>query len=530
MNIFKVSTVIIGVAILYGCGGGGGSGTVTISGTAAVGAPIDGGTVDLACKSGSALSATSDSNGNWSLNLSDQTLPCKLRVSGGFVSGTANTSTYHSVATAYGTANISPLTDLVVASLARDDPSSWFAKRTAADFDSIDPQKVSQTIASVVNNLGLNNLLLSDNPLSTPFIADVSAFDPIDRALEALKAAGPHLNLVAAAKSPNFATLAVSMRSQIADAIPNLSASQINFARSARTGYFNFYWNLPTDGPVDASKHYFVASEARTNDSPERGIQVVEGVTINLTESLPKPNPEVVNSFRYAKDGEILIRNGNSRSGEVLFSGENIYFATFATNGKLLYRNEFDVWSRPIPLTGTIDSSAELKIHFGFSRINTPSTLDWSVNWRPGSSYVRRELRLLDEVMVVYDWTGRTYGNEPNVWRSYVESIESAFSEAEAKSGGFGLFGTKYLFSDGSISIREGFRTWVANQPLPTSVSPTTAYACFFEYRSTIYLCRYTPAGVRNRTGNYLDPSSPINESIRLNEAATLSIKDAVLF
>ena len=192
----------------------------TLLGTAATGAPIVGGTVEVACRSGAALSATTSDTGAWTVTLTDQTLPCKVRVSGGQVNGAANTQDYHSVAAEAGTINITPLTDLAVAQLAQEDPATWFGRRAATDFSGIDATKVAAAVTAVVESLGLTSYLGSDDPLRTAFTAKVQATDRIDKALEALKAAGAHGTLLTAAQAQDFASLAASFKTMVMAALP----------------------------------------------------------------------------------------------------------------------------------------------------------------------------------------------------------------------------------------------------------------------------------------------------------------------
>jgi hypothetical protein len=205
--------------VLAACG----SSDDTLSGTAATGAPIVGGAVDVKCKTGAALSATTSDAGAWSVTLAGQTLPCKVRVRGGTANSQANTTDYHSVATAPGTLNITPLTDLAVAQLAKEAPSAWFGKEEAADFAAIDATKVAAAVTAVVDALGVKDFLGTDNPLTTAFVAKVNATDKIDQALEALKAVN-HEDLLAAAvsaASPEaLLAAAASFKSAVMAALP----------------------------------------------------------------------------------------------------------------------------------------------------------------------------------------------------------------------------------------------------------------------------------------------------------------------
>ena len=169
-----------------------------LTGVAATGAPVVSGTVDVTCAGGTPLSTTTDASGRWSVNFSGQTLPCKVKVSGGNLTGGA---AYHSVALQTGTVNITPLTDIVVASLAQGAPSTWF---TGSNFGQITQTAVDAAVTTVKTALNLP-VLASVNPLTTAFVASTS--DPVDQVLEALGAAVPaYSDLLDAAASPNLGT------------------------------------------------------------------------------------------------------------------------------------------------------------------------------------------------------------------------------------------------------------------------------------------------------------------------------------
>jgi hypothetical protein len=103
--------------------------TVTLTGTAAVGAPLAGAHVSAQCSSGGAVPpATTDTSGRWTLTLgSAAALPCAIQVSGGSAHGVAYTQALHSYAAAAGVVNVTPLTDLSVALAALLRPEAWYA-------------------------------------------------------------------------------------------------------------------------------------------------------------------------------------------------------------------------------------------------------------------------------------------------------------------------------------------------------------------------------------------------------------------
>ena len=198
---------LISAVFLSACGGGDTAiAPSTLSGTAAVGLPIVGGTVDVKCAGGSALSATTSSTGSWQVTISGQTLPCAVQVSGGLVGGTAQTQPFHSIAVSLGTVNVTPLTDLVVANLTGATPGTWFS---AVSFTGINSQNISTALNTVSTALGLSSQLGTINPLTAAFQAQNG--DTMDDILEAFRAAitavsSDYAALLAAASSNNLST------------------------------------------------------------------------------------------------------------------------------------------------------------------------------------------------------------------------------------------------------------------------------------------------------------------------------------
>lgn len=195
-NIFikSVSAIIIGL-ILAACGGGGASGggttqTVTsLSGTAAVGFAVVNGTVNIKCASSTAIApSTTSAAGAIQVNLTGQTLPCALQVTGGTINGVGNTNNYHSIATSAGNVNVTPLTDMLIANLAGTaTPTTWFAGLTTAKLAAITAGQVTTAATNVKTALGLTTQLAGIDLITTAFTPTRN--NVMDNTLEALQAA-----------------------------------------------------------------------------------------------------------------------------------------------------------------------------------------------------------------------------------------------------------------------------------------------------------------------------------------------------
>ncbi|MFM0722385.1 hypothetical protein PQQ53_01670 [Paraburkholderia strydomiana] len=190
-------------AALAACGGGGSNNssasnpadntpTVTTSGTAAIGAPIVGGAVSLKCASGATASATTGSDGSWTVSLKSTDYPCAVRVADGQANGTALASPLHSVAIASGTTNITPLTDLEVGVLGKGDPETWFNGAKNGDLaGAITSGNLADALTKLQTSLstlpGKPSLPDNFNPLTSSFKAEKG--DTGDNLLESYGAA-----------------------------------------------------------------------------------------------------------------------------------------------------------------------------------------------------------------------------------------------------------------------------------------------------------------------------------------------------
>lgn len=154
------TTLLTSSILLAACGGSSSSGsnsntpnqpeteTATLSGTAAIGAAITNAPVTARCEDGSGLieSVMTDDNGRFKGNVEESALPCALNVRD------SDGAAYHSLATAAGTTNITPLTDLAIA-LAGKEPAQWFEEGELATVAEVIEQRV-QELLNTLKNLG----------------------------------------------------------------------------------------------------------------------------------------------------------------------------------------------------------------------------------------------------------------------------------------------------------------------------------------------------------------------------------------
>ncbi len=215
-------------ALLFACGGNDGGGTPTppvnppaalsIVGTAATGAAIAGGSVTAKCAAGTATPVLTAADGSYSVSVTSGALPCVLQVT---TAGGA-TSLY-SVATGSGTsatANITPLTQLVVASLSGADPAVLFAGFGSSNAGTVTSATVAGAQAAVVLTLrtaGIDLGTLGDFVTGSLTAATATASgNAYDVALDTL-----HAKLAATVDTDGHAMTLATLTEAVAAASPS---------------------------------------------------------------------------------------------------------------------------------------------------------------------------------------------------------------------------------------------------------------------------------------------------------------------
>ncbi|CAN5605271.1 hypothetical protein BH11PSE7_BH11PSE7_17770 [soil metagenome] len=194
-RFFKAATsAVITAAVLTACGGGdsapAANAGASVSGTAATGAAIASGTVTLKCVSGTTSAATTGTDGSFTVDVSSVTLPCVARVE--YKNALGATVQLHSVVTAAGTANITPLTDLLVAKLASSSAASAFDTFTATTGRALTAAQIktaADAVKAYLVTLGVDVTNFPADPIGTKFVAKNASTDgdATDKLLDALK-------------------------------------------------------------------------------------------------------------------------------------------------------------------------------------------------------------------------------------------------------------------------------------------------------------------------------------------------------
>lgn len=183
------AAAVSAAALVAACGGGGGDGggtavtpaqaSLQLSGVAATGLALAGSPVDVKCASGTGT-ATTNASGGYTVTVTDGSLPCIVKVTG-LVNGVE--VTLHSLAqagttsnsTTTATANVTPLTEMILARAAGTLPSDLFTNfGSGSAVTSTALTQASTDILSALSTAAGVDLTTID-PFNTPLVAATSA-------------------------------------------------------------------------------------------------------------------------------------------------------------------------------------------------------------------------------------------------------------------------------------------------------------------------------------------------------------------
>jgi hypothetical protein len=188
--------VAVTAALLAGCGGGDKDppepSSITLSGTAAKGAALAGAAISVKCAAGTGA-ATTGADGKYSVTITDAGLPCALKAAG------TDGSTFHSIVAGSGnsgsfTANISPLTEMVVAQVAGAAPAAYFGSFGSGS--AVPAARANEAVAYVQAALAPVASLTGINPLTDPLAVGNALDQKIDAVMAALGTSGQTLEQV----------------------------------------------------------------------------------------------------------------------------------------------------------------------------------------------------------------------------------------------------------------------------------------------------------------------------------------------
>jgi hypothetical protein len=319
-----LAMALLFIATLAACGGGGGDGgnppgsALTLAGTAATGAAVAGAAIEAKCSAGAA-GGTTQADGSYSISIAGGAWPCLVRVT------TASGVVLHSVAAGSGasaTANVTPVSELILASLVGLVPSGYYAS-----FDSTAAAAVSAAavvdaqarVVAVLKAAGIDLSALGDL-ISASLRAKTAtgAGDAYDQALDALASA-----LSSSGTTLDALTTAVIRSAQppSADLIPSLPAELL--LRRA----------TPTCTAMRSSTYRIVTPTAGAAMADQSGLAVFDAGSMSIT------RPDGSTGTWTANGNCRFTDQGTGYSADVVVSQAGVLVGRYTRDNGATYKN-----------------------------------------------------------------------------------------------------------------------------------------------------------------------------------------------
>jgi hypothetical protein len=370
-NRFNLTLAAVASAALVASCGGGDGGTpaatggtpapatptgVVLTGTAAVGLALANAPVSVKCASGTGT-ATTDANGVYTITVTDGALPCMIAVTA-TVDG--NTVTLHSIAEAGTTANgtttartnVTPLTELIAASVLGQSPAAAFQSFTGTG---VTAEKVESAVTAIKQAIkdatGVD--LGSIDPLKANLVAATGSTtgDTYDKALDAIAEKIPTQSVVQMAEQvANNATGG-------ADAI----AQALSFAEGCPSAVSGRYRALGLTGEVILGTFDFKGMSVKF-DGHESSAQIAQ-------------NPDQACDFSIGTstfDSTAENRFAIGPQGAGGFSGNFFLGSDTPISGYL-----FPVQTRTPDFAGAASASPWLFVQSGLATDENPARVNW---------------------------------------------------------------------------------------------------------------------------------------------------------
>jgi hypothetical protein len=209
---------------------------LALSGVVATGAALSGATVNVKCATGSST-ATSGTDGSYTISITGGALPCVLEAESADKSVKLHSAiAAPAEATTAVTANVTPLTTLLVAQMVGANPATFFSDSAAASklVETVTPTTVAASQTAVINTLkaaGIDTAAIT-NLVSQPLVAATgsTAGNAYDKVLDAVNATLKDAGTTFAALTATVAQTAAAEKS------PTVAANAGGTEGSAPTG------------------------------------------------------------------------------------------------------------------------------------------------------------------------------------------------------------------------------------------------------------------------------------------------------
>ncbi|AIY42865.1 Family S53 non-peptidase homologue [Collimonas arenae] len=278
---------------------------------------------------------------------------------------------------------------------------------------------------------------------------------------------------------------------------------------------------------VSGVNYFYSSSTGGFSTSPSTAGSHIEASLYNSLDSalvLPAIAPT-----RYLLNGKILVRSSTAQRA-VSYVGSGVRTDALADDGTTVVQSSLFSNFSETQLSGAMDNAPE-ELQASYQIDDWVSANNFSANaqWQSGAAYTKRQGALIGDTYFALDCTNHlpaqvttSSATTPCMLQAKLDS----FFPVTLENANFHPYETDFS-ADGTISMVNGVRMWVANAPLPNAQNTTTTYRIYYELNGNVYM------GALEKDGtSYKYPQrdgSVVAYYIGLNQAAVSSVQQGLI-
>jgi len=275
---------------------------------------------------------------------------------------------------------------------------------------------------------------------------------------------------------------------------------------------------------VSGANYIYSTEYGGLNKSPSvAGPQLQTPAYTTLDSALSLPTLGVT---RFLVGNQVLVRSSTA-TRKVSYVGNSVQYDAIADDGQTIVESvQYSNFSS-VQLTGVMENSPEeFQAIYPINNWITANNFSATAKWQSGAAYIKRQSALVGDVYFAQDCTNsypatstRTAATTPCQTEATLDNFfPISLVDPHTYESDFA--------TDGTISIINGVRMWVANQPMPP-VDDTKAYRIYYELNGNVYMGLLEKAGTPFL--NAQTDGSVVNYSLAMNQAAVNSIQQGVI-
>lgn len=309
-----------------------------------------------------------------------------------------------------------------------------------------------------------------------------------------------------------------------------LSADQQIFEHEEMSGgSYALGVGLPFGGGnlVSGVNYFYSSSTGGLSTSPAiAGSQVETSQVASLDPALALPG---FATTRYLLGGKVVVRSATGRRA-VSYAGSSVRTDSYADDGSTVVQSSLFSNFSEAPLSGMMGNAPEeLQATYQIDDWVSANNFSANAKWQSAAAYTKRQGALVGDTYFALDCTNNLPAKPTTSAATtpcQTQAKLDTFFPVTLQTSNFHPYETDFA-TDGTISVINGVRMWVANAALPAEQNSTTTYRIYYELNGNVYMGALEKDGTAYKYAQ--KDGSVVAYYVALNQAAVNSVQQGLI-